>query len=102
MGSRGKIIAALSLIAATAAFSHRAHAGALTPMPGSLTFPNTGTGSQSATQSVQFTNTSQMSATVDSVVIGGANASEFVIVNPPGLPIALAPGASLPVDVAFE
>ena len=75
MGFRGSITFALSLLSATAALSTAAHAGALTPMPASLTFPNTGTGSQSATQTVQFTNTSQVAATIDSVVIGGTNPS---------------------------
>ena len=92
----------LFALAATVVCAGSAHAGALTPMPISLKFPDTGTGSTSNTQSVTYTNTGMNSATLDTAVIAGTNPNDFVIVNPPPLPIALAPGASLSFDVAFS
>ncbi|MFD3443829.1 malectin domain-containing carbohydrate-binding protein, partial [Microbacteriaceae bacterium 4G12] len=50
---------------------------------------------------VTVTNTGAKNLRISGMTLGGANAGQFEIVNPPTTPLTVAPGASTPVTVKF-
>jgi HYDIN/CFA65/VesB-like, Ig-like domain len=76
--------------------------GQLTPQPAALTFPDTGTGSTSAPQTITWTNTGMGNVTINDITMGGANPNDFVLSNGPMFPLSLVPNAAITIDCAFK
>ena len=70
--------------------------------PNPATYPDTGTGAISAAKTITFTNSAMGQLNVTSAVIGGQDKGDFVITKAPAFPLAVAPGATITVDVAFQ
>jgi hypothetical protein len=58
-------------------------------------------GETSRTLTVTLNNTGSGALQVNSLNLSGSNAAEFTLVNPPALPLALAPGGNQPLQVRF-
>ena len=76
-----------------------APAGAVTLVPGSITFPVISEGSKSAPASVTVTNSGTAALHISSVAAGGNNVNDFVNVN--GCAGTIATGASCSITVSF-
>jgi len=64
---------------------------------------NAGTTTHTTTESatVNVTNTGTKDLRISSITLGGANPTQFELVNPPVLPLLVAPGASVPITTKF-
>ena len=74
----------------------------LTGTPNPVSFPDTGTFAVSNAVTVTYTNSSMATQTATALLLGGANPADFQVAQSPALPQALAPGATLSIDVTFS
>jgi MYXO-CTERM domain-containing protein len=68
---------------------------------GQIAFADTQVGDITAPQTITYTNTGMLAATLSDVSLGGANATDFILTPSAQLPQTLQPNATFKVDVAF-
>jgi hypothetical protein len=73
----------------------------ITVAPNRLIYNGVQNAGSTAAQTVSVSNTGTSTLTISALSIGGADAGQFQISNPPTLPASIAPGAALNVGVVF-